>query len=163
MNWKSLVVAALMAFFLGSTMAQQPSPPPSSPSPGKDANPADVSGMFTFLRDGEFVQLTVEDGNLSGLISRYGDTDSDKGQFIDQFFQKATLEGGHLTWATKMVHGVWYEFKGSVDVAPNKQPGQEGYRVMKGTLTVHALDAHDKDKTTQRQVEFKSFPGAMGS
>ena len=47
--------------------------------------------MFTFLKEGEFVQLTVEDGQLSGFVSRFGDTDSDKGEFIDQFFDKATL------------------------------------------------------------------------
>ena len=43
----------------------------------------DISGTYSFLRDGEFVQLTVEDGRLSGYVSRFGDSDSDKGQFID--------------------------------------------------------------------------------
>src|SRR5215471_77876 len=57
---------------------------------------ATVSGMFTFLKEGEFVQLTVDDGKLSGFVSRFGDTESDKGQFIDQFFEKASLEGDHL-------------------------------------------------------------------
>lgn len=122
----------------------------------------DPSGMFTFLRDGEFVQLLLEDGKLTGLISRFGESDSDKGQFIDQFFSKASLDGEHLRFATKTVHGIWYEFDGILSVAPGKQTGQEGYRIIKGTLTRHAEDAKGTDKASQRQVEFKSFPGNMG-
>src|SRR6478672_5634181 len=68
----------------------------------------DMSGMYTFLREGEFVQLTVDDGKLSGYVSRFGETESDKGQFIDQFFDKTSLVGDRLTFNTKIVHGVWY-------------------------------------------------------
>ncbi len=114
--------------------------------------------MYSFLREGEFVQLTVEDGKVSGYISRFGDTDSDKGQFIDQFFDKATLAGDHLSFNTKTVHGVWYDFTGVITITPGKQPGQEDYRVIKGTLVQHAADAGNNDKASQRQVEFKSFP-----
>jgi len=33
----------------------------------------EYSGMYNFLRDGEFVQVTVEDqGNVTGFISRFG-------------------------------------------------------------------------------------------
>ena len=114
--------------------------------------------MYSFLREGEFVQLTVEDGKVSGYISRFGDADSDKGQFIDQFFDKATLAGDRLSFKTKTVHGVWYEFTGVITITPGKQPGQEDYRVIKGTLVQHATDASNHDKASQRQVEFKSFP-----
>src|ERR1017187_7306167 len=66
-------------------------------APSKPNDPAtNPSGMFTFLKEGEFVQITLEDGALSGFISRFGETESDKGQFIDQFFDKATLEGDRL-------------------------------------------------------------------
>ena len=74
--------------------------------------------MFTFLKEGEFVQLTVEDGKLSGFVSRFGDTDSDKGEFIDQFFDKASLEGDHLYFKTKTVHAVWYELDGTLTRSP---------------------------------------------
>ena len=46
----------------------------------------DISGMYTFLREGEFLQLTLDEGRLSGYLSRFGDSDSDKGQIVDQFF-----------------------------------------------------------------------------
>ena len=116
------------------------------------------SGMYTFLRDGEFVQLTVEDGKLSGYVSRFGDSDSDKGTFIDQFFDKASLDGDRLSFATKTVHGTWYEFTGVITKTSGKQPAQEGYRVIKGTLIQHMTDTNKVDKPRQREVEFKSFP-----
>lgn len=121
-------------------------------------NPADLSGMFTFLREGEFVQLTIEDGQLSGFISRFGDTESDKGEFIDHFFDKTSLHGNHLSFNTKTVHAVWYEFAGTVTTAPGKQKGEEGYRVLAGKLTLHKSDASGKEQASERTVELKSFP-----
>jgi len=122
------------------------------------ATPSDLSGMFTFLREGEFVQLTVEDGQLSGFISRFGDTETDKGEFIDHFFEKASLEGDHLFFKTRTVHALWYEFNGTVTTAAGKKKGEEGYRVLSGKLTLHKSDATGKDQASERTVEFKSFP-----
>ena len=124
-----------------------------------DAN--DISGAYTFLRDGEVLQLTVDDGQLSGYISRFGDSDADKDQFIDQFFDKTTLEGDHLSFNTKTVHGVSYEFTGVIATAAGKKPGEEGYHVIKGKLIQHRVDASGAEKTQQRQVEFKSFPAEV--
>jgi len=118
----------------------------------------DPSGMYSFLREGEFVQLSLEEGKLSGYVSRFGDGESDKGTFIDQFFDKASLDGDNLTFTTKTVHGTWYEFSGVVSKAAGKQPAQEGYHVIKGTLIQHMTDANKVDKPRQREVEFKSFP-----
>lgn len=143
-----LVAVALVAF----ATAQQSRPPAAQDA----AN--DPSGMYSFLREGEFVQLTLEDGALSGYVSRFGDSDSDKDQFIDQFFDKAALNGDRLTFTTKTVHGTWYEFSGVMSKAAGKQPGQEGYRVIKGTLIQHTTDANKVDKPSRREVEFKSFP-----
>ena len=121
----------------------------------------DLSGMFTFLREGEFVQLTVEDGQLSGFVSRFGDSDTDKGTFIDQFFDKASIQGEHLTFKTKTVHAVWYEFDGTLTTVAGKQKGEEGYRLLRGKLTVHAADSKGADHASERTVEFKSFPDAQ--
>jgi hypothetical protein len=118
----------------------------------------DPSGMYSFLREGEFVQLTLEDGKISGYVSRFGDGDSDKGTFIDQFFDKASLNGDRLSFTTKTVHGTWYEFSGVITKTVGKQPSQEGYRVIKGTLIQHMTDANKVDMPRQREVEFKSFP-----
>jgi hypothetical protein len=128
---------------------------------GDIISPDNLSGTYSFLREGEFVQLTVEDGKLSGYISRFGDTESDKGQFIDQFFDKTSLDGIRLSFDTKTVHGVWYDFSGVIATAPNKKPGEEGYRVVRGKLVQHTTDESGKEKVMQRQVEFKSFPAEV--
>jgi hypothetical protein len=149
---RNLVVAAVLSAVLLSSsaviFAQASTPPVSS----------DLSGMFTFLREGEFVQLTVEDGQLSGFVSRFGDSDTDKGEFIDQFFEKASIQGEHLTFKTKTVHAVWYEFDGTLTTVAAKQKGDEGYRVLRGKLTMHTADAKGADHASERTVEFKSFP-----
>jgi len=153
MVWRCLLSMMLVAGILtGATARQQ------SPSSSAQNTADDPSGMYSFLKDGEFVQITLEDGALSGYVSRFGDADSDKGTFIDQFFDKASLDGQHLSFSTKTVHGVWYEFTGNITRTVGKQPGQEGYRVIKGTLIQHMTDASKADKNRQRDVEFKSFP-----
>jgi len=135
---------------------------PAQPEPPAATQPAqaeDISGMYSFLREGEFVQVTVEEGNtVSGFVSRYGDSDSDKGTFLDQFFTKASLKDRHLTFTTKAIHGVSFEFDGNVERGPGKTPHEEGYRVIRGTLTQITEDSSKKTTSRSRQVEFKSFP-----
>ena len=133
---------------------------PAQPQNASAGVSPDISGMFTFLREGEFVQLSVEDGQLTGFVSRFGDTDDDKGTFIDQFFDKASVQGDHVTFKTKTVHAVWYEFDGTVNNMAGKQKGEEGYRVLKGKLTLHKSDALGKDQASERTVEFQAFPDA---
>jgi len=152
--------------------AQDASKP--SPSGGaKSANPAPSSderkgaqqytGTYSFLKDGEFVQLTVEDdGRITGFISRFGDSESDKGAFLDQFFKTGKLEGSKLSFTTQVVHGVDYDFKGSVERGEGKAPGDEAYFVLKGTLTENTTDANKKVTTHSQDVVFKAFPQNAG-
>jgi hypothetical protein len=143
----------LLAFFL--LLLPWLSAAPQSAPPATD----DYSGMYTFLRDGEFIQVTVEEeGKVSGFISRFGDSDADKNEFLDQFFESGKLDTSHLTFTTKNVHGTWFTFDGMVGRGTGKKPEEEGYYVIRGTLN-RFRDA-DKKNTTQdsRRVEFKSFP-----
>ena len=137
--------------------AQQPSkspvPPPQSP-----AATDDVSGMYSFEKEGEFVQITVEESGVSGFVSRYGDSEDDKGKFLDQFFSKASLKDKHLTFTTKKVHGVWFDFDGMVNQGSGKTPHDEGYRVIRGTLTESSNNADNKVVSKSREIEMKSFP-----
>jgi hypothetical protein len=137
-------------------VAAQDSAQKSNP-PAKPAD--DYSGMYSFLREGEFVQLTIDDsGRVTGFVSRYGDQDSDKGAFLDQFFKQAKLEGTQLTFTTDTVHGVYFEFKGSVAHGEGKKPGDEAYYVLKGTLTEYTSDADKKVSSKSRAVTLKMFP-----
>lgn len=125
-------------------------------APPSDKTPDDLSGMYTFLQDGEFVQISVQDGRLSGFISRY--EDGDKSLFVDQFFSEATLKGLDLSFKTKIVHGVWFEFKGRIERGPGKVRSDEGYYVVRGTLLRYTEDAAKKATAQTREVSFKSFP-----
>jgi len=123
------------------------------------ASSQDYSGMYAFLQDGEFVQLTVEEkGKVTGFISRFGDSESDKGVFMNQFFKSGKLEQDKLAFTTENVHGVWFEFAGSVVRGPGKKPEEEGYYVLRGTLTRFNTDADKKTASQARTVELKSFP-----
>lgn len=133
-------------------------------SPGTDAKEqklagSEYSGMYAFLKEGEFVQVTVEEaGRVTGFVSRYGDLDSDKGAFLDQFFKTGKLDGNALTFTTEVVHGISFEFKGTIERGEGKKPGDEAYYVLKGTLTETATDANKKTSSKSQEVVFKAFP-----
>lgn len=153
MNKTPQILSITVLFCIGCMAAfgQQATAPP--------AKPDDYSGMYTFLREGEFVQITVEDAGLvTGFVSRYGENDSDQGAFLDHFFKQGKLDGHDLSFTTETVHGTWFEFKGKIDRGPAKTRAQEGYFVLKGTLTENSTDAAKKVSAKAREVEFKLFP-----
>jgi hypothetical protein len=121
---------------------------------------SEYSGMYSFLRDGEFVQVTIEDqGRVSGFVSRYGDLDSDRGAFLDHFFKPGSkLDGNNLTFATETVHGIWFEFHGTIERGEGKKAGDEAYYVLKGTLIERSSGEDNKGSSRSREVAFKSFP-----
>lgn len=133
-------------------------PPATAPQKDEKVGRA-YSGMYTFLKEGEFVQVTVEDtGHVTGFVSRFGDGESDNGAFLDQFFKSGKLEGNQLSFATEVVHGVSFDFKGMVERGDGKNPGDEAYFVLKGTLTENASDVNKKITSHSREVVFKMFP-----
>jgi hypothetical protein len=122
-------------------------------------SPDEISGMYSFTRDGEFVQVSVDDqGKVTGFVSRFGDLESDRGAFLDQFFKSASLDGDALAFSTEKVHGTWFEFKGKLSRGPRKTQGQEGYYVIRGTLTQSVSDAHKRVTSRSRELEMKLFP-----
>ena len=123
------------------------------------SQPESYSGMYSFLRDGEFVQVSVEDqGKVTGFVSRFGDLESDRGAFLDHFFKEGKLDGMHISFTTEPVHGVWFAFKGVVDRGDGRTRNEEAYYVLKGTLTEYNSDQNKKSPTRSREVIFKSFP-----
>ena len=129
-----------------------------APAPPATA-PENYSGMYTFLKEGEFVQITAEaGGRVTGFVSRYGDGESDRGAFLDQFFKQGKLQGKKLTLTTEVVHGVWFEFEGMCDRGEGKTPAADAYYVVKGKLTELRTDAEKKTTSKSREVIFKSFP-----
>jgi hypothetical protein len=152
----SAMLLLISTFLIGQDSARRP-PAPTNPA-------EDYSGMYAFLRDGEFVQVTVEDaGRVTGFVSRYGDLDSDRGAFLDQFFKTGKLDGKKLSFTTDTVHGVWYEFKGAVERGEGKNVGDEAYYVLKGTLVQYNTDQNKKTLAKSREVSFKLFPQDFGT
>ncbi|MBZ5550760.1 MAG: hypothetical protein LAO22_22845 [Acidobacteriia bacterium] len=148
----ALQIACFVLLALLPTTAQQEKAP--APVPGSE-----YSGMYSFLRDGEFVQVTVEDqGRVSGFVSRYGDLESDRGAFLDHFFKQGKLDGNKLTFTTETVHGIWFEFRGTVERGEGKKAGDEAYYLLKGTLTEYSTDDAKKTSSHTRDVALKSFP-----
>jgi hypothetical protein len=170
MKLRELILIAVAVCSLPTWVCGQNSNPPVAKSdpeptaqPVKEAKNAkdtksgqQYSGMYSFLKEGEFVQLTVEDeGQVTGFISRYGDAKD--GEFLDQFFQSARLEGNNLIFTTKTVQGVSFEFKGTVERGDGKNPGDDAYYVLKGTLTENSTDDNKKTRSRTQDVVFKAF------
>lgn len=155
-----LLGACFSSFILlvGATVsAQEKTSPPETKT--ADRTSPQYSGMYSFLKEGEFIQVTVEDaGRVTGFISRYGDLDSDKGAFLDQFFKTGKLDGTALTFTTEPVHGTVFDFKGNIERGDGKKAGDESYYVIKGTLTESVTDANKKSSSKSQAVIFKSFP-----
>lgn len=160
-----LLMSCLATLSLTTQLFSQQAQPPAQSAP-KANEPAAVdkeaktySGMYTFLKEGEFVQITVEDDfSVSGFISRYGETESDKGTFLDQFFKTGKLEGNKLTFTTQLIHGVGFDFKGTFERGEGKNPGDDSYFVLKGTLTRSTTDLNKKVSSHSQDVVFKAFP-----
>ena len=153
----SLMLAMIFCFACGLAQSQG-----QKPSPAAKSGP-DYSGTYSFLRDGEFVQVNVEDhGRVTGFVSRYGDTESDRGVFLDHFFKNGKLDGNELAFTTDTVHGVSYEFHGTVERGEGKNPGDEAYYVLRGTLIENSMDQEKKISSHTRQVALKIFPQDLG-
>jgi hypothetical protein len=100
---------------------------------------------------------------VTGFVSRYGEGETDQGAFLDQFFKQGKLEGKKLTFTTEIVHGVWYEFKGTVERGEGKNVGDDSYYVLKGTLKQYTSAADKKTSSKSREVVFKAFPADLGA
>ena len=157
--WRIGMGALLLVYATAFLPAQEKAPPAVAKSSAKPFPGSEFSGMYSFLKEGEFVQVSVEDaGRVNGFVSRFGDLDSDKGAFLDQFFKTGKLDGKALTFTTEVVHGVGYEFKGTIERGEGKRPGDEAYYVLKGTLTETLTDQNKKTSSKSREVAFKAFP-----
>lgn len=164
MRWQGglgFVLIAVCIVFAAPFGAQESAQNPKAAPSKADSQ---YSGMYSFLEDGEFVQLTVEDdGRVTGFVSRYSDGESDKGAFLDQYFRSGKLDSNKLTFVTEVVRAVWFDFKGTVERGEGKNPGDEGYYVLKGTLTDSTSDAAKKVTSHSREVQLKRFPKEVPS
>lgn len=143
----------LLPFVFALVCLAQTQPPASNL-----ASTEEISGMYTFLKEGEFVQIDVDGTRVTGFVSRYGDKDSDKGAFLDHLFKEGDLKGNNIHFVTKQVHGTWFEFQGTVERGDEKDASKEGYRVLKGKLTQYIEGDKEQPAAKSRELTMKSFP-----
>ena len=118
-----------------------------------------VSNTYTFLGEDEDLQLSAVPGNiLLGYVNTHGVGETDRHLLLAMFFQRGTIEGDQVYFITKPVHGLRYEFKGTISRGPGKAPTEEGYFQIVGTLTQHLADEEGKVVSHSREATFKSMP-----
>jgi hypothetical protein len=139
----------------GLASRAQGKPAPQEPPAIAPHAAEDISGMYTFLKEGEFLQITVEKDAVTGYISRMGDSDSDGGVFLDQFFAKADVQGHDVSFTTRQLHGVWYEFTGKFERGPGKTKADDGYYLLRGTLKELSTNPDKTLLGRSREVVFK--------
>lgn len=149
-----------LAFASFAQSSQLQPDPKSSPA----ADPAALSGEYEFLHQGEILQLTIQpddssaDKKVTGFVSRHGELDSDRGTPLDHFITNGALRGDQLQFRTATIHGVWFEFKGSIKRGPGRAPGERGYFIVEGRLTQHVVDRDRRETAQSREVTFNSKP-----
>jgi hypothetical protein len=123
--------------------------------PGRKTSliPEDASGEYMLGHPGEVVEITLQFGDLSGYVSRQGDSDSDTGTPLTFFFEQTSLHGQDLGFATRQVHGIWYSFQGTIARGTGKTRDVDGYYLLVGELIEHDAAHHAE---TRRSVSLKS-------
>jgi hypothetical protein len=171
----AVIAAALIAVPLSSFGAKQgtkPAPQSAGTSATKPASTAasaasakatsdgkQYSGMYTFLQEGEYVQISVEDaGQVTGFVSRFDDAAKQMGTFVDQYFKTGKLDGDKLSFTTNPANNRWFDFKGTVQRGEGKSSDDEAYYVLKGTLTESTTGPDKKVTSRAQDVTFKMFP-----
>lgn len=148
----------LLVLLLAATLAAQDGAktrPQNAEKQQKSSPAEDISGMYSFLHDGEFVQIDLQGDVTSGYISRQGDLESDRGAFLDQWFSKAAVIDHEVSFITRPLHGVVFEFKGKYERGPARTRDVDGYYIIRGTLTRTVIGADQKATSQSRTVEFK--------
>jgi hypothetical protein len=59
------------------------------------------------------------------------------------------------------VHGVSFEFRGTIERGEGKNRSDEAYYVLRGTLVENTSDEAKKTSSHSREVALKSFPQDM--
>jgi len=169
--WAQMSAAQPVGAQQGTTPGLHPRPQAdATAAEGKDAKnsnsqtstlPKDVSGAYEFDRLNESIEVDVDRNKLSGYITRLGDAETDNNIPLTFFFDHASVQGSQLQFQTRVVHGIWYSFRGTIVRGNGQTRNDEGYYVLHGVLKEHhPQDTQEKsaDETiVRRTVNFKSL------
>jgi hypothetical protein len=124
--------------------------------------PDDVWGSYQFDHSNDSIEIDLDRNKLSGYITRLGDAETDSNTPLTFFFDQSEIDGGEISFQTRVVHGVWYSFRGTIVRGEGKTRADGGYYVLRGVLAVHHPES-GRDKSAdemieRREVRFKSMP-----
>ncbi len=154
-------LVAMLSLYCLPVMAQMRTTPSAQPQSESVALTADVSGSYAFDHNNESIEIDIHHGKLKGYIARLGDAETDKGTPLTYFFDHTSIHGNQLQFATKIVHGLWYSFDGTIQRGDVQERDEEGYYVLTGQLQVHHPSSGDGKSSNeiveQRTVHYKSL------
>jgi hypothetical protein len=124
--------------------------------------PRDVWGTYAFDHSNDSIELDLDRNKLSGYITRLGDAETDSNTPLTFFFDQSSIDGEVISFQTRVVHGVWYSFRGTIVRGNGKVRADAGYYELRGVLAIHHPESgRDKsaDETIERrEIQFKSEP-----
>ena len=134
----------LIALFLLATAAlaqttpalhsrDKPEPQPTTrQTKGVSTLPEEASGEYVLDEPGSVIEITLERNRLTGYVTRMeGDT------ALTLFFDKTSIDGNTLSFTTKTVHGLRYEFHGAITRGKVAELSSSGYYLLRGELTAY--------------------------
>ena len=110
--------------------------------------PDEASGEYELDGNGSVVQITIDQGLLSGYVTKM-----DKETALTLFFAHTSIQGSRVAFTTKTVHGVSYSFTGSVVRGDKASASDEGFYRLAGQWTVYRDGGHETE-----WVSLKSTP-----
>ena len=132
--------------------------------PGRSNLPDEASGSYALSPNiAEVIEIILngqsDEVRLQGYLTRLGDGESDHGAPLTYFFARTTVSPTQLTFITRQVHGIWWNFAGTIDRGSAQMSTQKGYYFLNGTLTEH----FDSGQSQPRRVSLPLLPAGGSS
>lgn len=115
---------------------------------GYSTLPDDASGEYELGEKGSVVQITIEHNRLMGYITKM-----EEGTALTLFFDHAAVNGNHVSFTTKTVHGLRYSFRGAIVRGDAISSSMTGFYRLAGEMKVVRGNAYENE-----QVSLKSTP-----
>jgi hypothetical protein len=132
--------------------------------PGRSNLPDEASGSYALSPNpAEVIEIILngqdDEVRLQGYLTRLGDGESDHGAPLTYFFVRTTVSPTQLTFITRQVHGIWWNFAGTIDRGSAQMSTAKGYYFLNGTLTEH----FDSGQSQPRRVSLPLLPAGQSS
>jgi hypothetical protein len=131
-----VIAAVLGALLLGQGLQRRAaaSAPTEAVRQGSDTLPDGADGEYRWRESGEVIELYVEDGRLSGYLTRRSERGQAGSAPLTFALAEGQVRGVEVHFTTRTLHGESYEFKGRLEQNLRPEPGEGPWRLA-GQLT----------------------------